>query len=978
MKQVRKSLSKIVAVMLTAAMLIQPYGVQETKAEKSTYGINNPVITSTATIWDSIYFGTYNNEKIRWRVLDVNGEDAFLFSESVLDVQPFHNKSDNNVSWASSSLRTWLNSTFLDKAFSEDENKQIMNYPFEVDTNPEQATSFPWSVTVDQVSLPSIKEVSMGKYGFESVYNIASATRETETGTGVWWLRTNGGGDGLIADVTEDGCGVYTGISTWNELTGEARTAGIRPVIHLNLKGADFENAGSIKKMVERNTQVISTDAPTQQPSTNSPTQTKTPDLSTPEQSEAPTASPDKTPVPSNDFEDDAEIPKGYEAIATIDDLAGIRNDLNGKYILTKDIDLSETKYGGMYDSGNGWSPIENFAGVLDGNGHKIKGMHIFGELEENKIYDVGLFANLNRGAVIERLGMTGVDIDVTTGDVDDGHLISDLRYNIGAIAGRGYKCSISECYAEGTISVKGKEGDDIGGVIGRMVGERYYETEKINDCYNLINIQAEDTKNVGGICGYLNQIELEKCYNIGKVNDGNNGGAIIGTVEKYGGRISDCLYLVGSGTKDSEGTPLTEKQMQDLNWYTNFDFIDVWDIDSNSGIPYPQLKRNPQVRLKGIKVKYNPAKLEYNQGDRISLRGGEIELQYENGKTALVSMDETMLGHYDMMKIGKQTIEVKRLNKTASFTINVNPIPVKQITLDRTQLVLKKGETATLTAMVFPENATNKDVEWSSQNSSIARIDQNGKITAVSPGNTVIEAKSKSTGTVIATCNLSVIVTCDSLSIINKTVWDDDAGEYCITLNTGNTLQLKCDVSPSDATEGIIWQSENSMVAVVNAQGGVTAVGPGTTKITARSESGERDSIYIYVPRTIPTPAPAPTVPNREETEPDTTYDDSSYTHNAKQSKKPVRPGNTRVKKLKSIKKRLWVQWSKAKNAKYYQVIVATNKSFTKGLKGGKLTGLRGWCKIKRKKTYYVKVRAISSTGLVGKWSKAKKIKCK
>ena len=47
---------------------------------------------------------------------------------------------------------------------------------------------------------------------------------------------------------------------------------------------------------------------------------------------------------------------------------------------------------------------------------------------------------------------------------------------------------------------MKGKEGDDIGGIIGRMVGEGYYKTEKINDCYNLINIQAEDTKNVGGI----------------------------------------------------------------------------------------------------------------------------------------------------------------------------------------------------------------------------------------------------------------------------------------------------------------------------------------------------------------------------------------------------------------------------------------------------------------------------------------------
>ena len=74
--------------------------------------------------------------------------------------------------------------------------------------------------------------------------------------------------------------------------------------------------------------------------------------------------------------------------------------------------------------------------------------------------------------------------------------------------------------------------------------------------------------------------------------------------MEKYGGRISDCLYLVGSGTKDSEGTPLTEKQMQDLNWYTNFDFIDVWDIDSNSGIPYPQLKKKSAGKIKRNKGK--------------------------------------------------------------------------------------------------------------------------------------------------------------------------------------------------------------------------------------------------------------------------------------------------------------------------------------------------------------------------------------
>lgn len=938
MKQVKKSLSKIAAVMLIAAMLIQPFGVQETKAENSTYGIDNPVITSTDTTWDSIYFGTYNNEKIRWRVLCVNEEDAFLFSESILDVQPFHDQEDTDVSWKTSSLRTWLNSTFLDEAFTEAEKNQIVKYPFEDNEKPEYTTGSFDSVVVDRVSLPSVREVSMQKYGFESKYSTASVTRESETGSGRWWLRTNGYYSGLISDVAEDGHG-YVGIPIWDDSKGEARTSGIRPVIHLNLNGAVFENAGSIKKAVERSN------------------------------TDAPTASPDATPASSDDFEDDEEeIPQGYTAINSIDDLAGIRNDLKGKYILTKDIDLSETKSGGTYDSGNGWSPIKDFAGVLDGNGHKIKGMHIFGEMEGGTSY--GLFANLKGDAVVERLGMTGVDIDITVNG--SGYLYA------GAIAG-GSIGTISECYVDGKIAVNGY--GEAGGIAGDCDPGQSSYTATIKDCYNMSDVYvAKGT--AGGICARARMNErVRNCYNMGDINQGEEkGGAIVGicfdTVV-----VSDCLYLVGSAKKDSKGTPLTEKQMQDLNWYTNFDFIDVWDIDSNSGILYPQLKKCPQVRLKGIKITQNPAKVEYNQGDRISLRGGEIVLQYENGKTTVVAMDETMLGNYDMMKIGNQTIEIKRLNKTASFTINVNPIPVERIALDKTQLVLEKGKTDTLTAMISPENATYKDVIWSSKDSSIARIDQNGKVTAVNPGNTVIEAKSQSTGDVTTTCDVSVIIACDSLTITTETSWNDDTG--VITLDLGNTLQLKCDVSPADATETIMWRSENPLVAIVNAQGCVTAVGAGTTRIIVRSSPfGKTDSISICVRGTTPTPTPAPVVPDQEESETDTDTTNHSLpvytTEIPVKVQTVVRPGNTSIKKIKKVKKQLQIQWRKAKNARYYEVQVATNRSFTKGLKGGTLTGLKGWCKVKRKKTYYVRVRAISSTGLVGKWSKVKKIKCK
>lgn len=53
-----------------------------------------------------------------------------------------------------------------------------------------------------------------------------------------------------------------------------------------------------------------------------------------------------------------SKVPSGYTPIYTIEDLYGINDDLDGNYILMNDIDLSETKPGGEWDSGNGWTPI--------------------------------------------------------------------------------------------------------------------------------------------------------------------------------------------------------------------------------------------------------------------------------------------------------------------------------------------------------------------------------------------------------------------------------------------------------------------------------------------------------------------------------------------------------------------------------------------------------------------------------------------
>ena len=81
----------------------------------------------------------------------------------------------------------------------------------------------------------------------------------------------------------------------------------------------------------------------------------------------------------------ETSVPDGYTGIYNIADLSGIRNNPSGKYILMNDIDMTEdTKKGGDWDSGMGWTPIEEFSGVLDGNGHKIIGMNIYTNTDSN------------------------------------------------------------------------------------------------------------------------------------------------------------------------------------------------------------------------------------------------------------------------------------------------------------------------------------------------------------------------------------------------------------------------------------------------------------------------------------------------------------------------------------------------------------------------------------------------------------------
>ena len=155
--------------------------------------------------------------------------------------------------------------------------------------------------------------------------------------------------------------------------------------------------------------------------------------------------------------------------------------------------------------------------------------------------------------------------------------------------------------------------------------------------------------------------------------------------------------------------------------------------------------------------------------------------------------------GDIKALAAGTTTITVRGSNTSASATVTViDPYAVTGVTLDRTTLSLEMGETATLVATVLPEDARDKTVTWSSGNTAVATVDQQGKITTVSPGTAQITVTTKD-GSFSASCALTVverIVPITSISYAEK--------GKTVKMNMGESYNIRVKVSPDDATEQI------------------------------------------------------------------------------------------------------------------------------------------------------------------------------
>ena len=148
--------------------------------------------------------------------------------------------------------------------------------------------------------------------------------------------------------------------------------------------------------------------------------------------------------------------------------------------------------------------------------------------------------------------------------------------------------------------------------------------------------------------------------------------------------------------------------------------------------------------------------------------------------------------------------------------------VAVTDVTLSQSTLSLTIGSSASLTAKVSPDNATNKTVTWSSSKSSVATV-SNGTVKAVAEGTATIMAKA---GGKSATC--LVTVTSKEVAVTGITL-----SPTTLNLNFGETATLTATITPSNATATVTWSTSNIMIASVD-NGKVTAEDLGEATITA------------------------------------------------------------------------------------------------------------------------------------------------
>ncbi|MBQ9521358.1 MAG: leucine-rich repeat protein [Oscillospiraceae bacterium] len=275
------------------------------------------------------------------------------------------------------------------------------------------------------------------------------------------------------------------------------------------------------------------------------------------------------------------------------------------------------------------------------------------------------------------------------------------------------------------------------------------------------------------------------------------------------------------------------------LNVYSGSDAMTYAETNS---IPHTVITRGT-AQVSGVTLDESSLMLMPGQSVLLSASVQPDDAQnkkvtWSSDNPAVASVDE--LGIVKAISDGSAKISVTTEDggKTAFCTVSVvSQIPVSTIVLSVSKKALTVGEGFDLTASVYPENASDKNVTWSTSDDNITSINENyygyGSntvwVTKNDPGTAVITASSAD-GSIVAQCEIL-----DSLDVTGVRI-----EQKSVVLKQGGKAQLSATVLPEGANnDKVSWSCSDSDIAEVAEDGTVTGRNKGKATIIATTDEG-------------------------------------------------------------------------------------------------------------------------------------------
>ena len=885
--------SMLTIMALVVSSFVLPVHTMKSSAEEGTssYGLSNPTISNGVTTWDCIYFGNYyqsnssTKEPIKWRVLSVNGNDAFLLADQNLDAKPY-NEEYTDVTWATCTLRTWLNDTFFNMAFTSAEQVAIKNTTVVNDDNPYYDTEGGENTT-DKVYLLSIAEASNTAYGFNGKFRTSSETRVATNTAYVagkegmhavgfanwWWLRSPGASSDGVSYIDNSGEG---GSGGWGV---SVDYIAVRPALHLNLSSSSlWRYAGK-----------VSSDGSV----------------------DLPTPSPTNTPAPVYSFR------RGIDNNSFCHNNGNDSNwycPYNAKY-------ETDTKYLKSISSG-----FYEYLSLLNKSRSKWNG----------SCYGISMGMTLNKGN----------------------------KVNLGAFNAKSF-------YQLQPYSNE----------LARKYLNFLYLSQ-FSSKYGGLSLTAETTRTDGsGSCTkseflqkFVKEVQKWQAKGVPVMllyHSQTSGHAIIATsVYENSDNYEVFLYDMNSvGSKDESprgefSTMIVEKDFSDFSYKDATE--DKWEEN------YQELRYfNTEQVLNGP---YSNAETKKKANAKTSEISGE-----DNGNTLIVS---------DGIKVTDKsgdTLEFEDSKMTGSINV-IDYIPIYGSVFGNEeknlQYLAQIPESDSYT--VEPEQ-DNTDITLYGENSFVAVNGQNIEQITTSENTTEVEGDKADYSISVPAeennCNLyQVKLTSDNA------VYNYSNGELYITSNDGmsNISVNACRDTDYAGEQEVSITANEIKITPVKAENDKVS-------IVASNKDGKSEQIEITLKsiqqeeKANSTPVPTPTPTTIKSQNSNVGKGNTSSTAGQKILRIPQVKGLKILSQSKKVKKsktcKVTLSWKKVTGAKCYQLQYALNKKFKKKKSIQTKKTKYTIKKLKKNKTYYIRVRAYKMNGrkkVYGKWSKVKKVKIK